>query len=138
MSWSIVQMAVLFWYYIFTVIFPILGRNLQNFFLVILPFSYTFTDTNTSGTSVLYLSPEKTAESQEDAPHPLIGCKSSRVERHASKLRYDDLLAAQQTHCFSMHRGSTYTKGIDPGRLGVLTIPEICRRGQSMFFDPSP
>lgn len=45
----------------------------------------------------LYLSPEQTAKSKENTPHPLIGCQTSRVEKHATKLGYYDLYTTQKT-----------------------------------------
>jgi len=39
----------------------------------------------------VYLSPEQTANSNEDAPHPLVCSQSCRVEEHAAKLGYYDL-----------------------------------------------
>jgi len=59
-------------------------------------------DQNRLAEPALYLSPEQTAESKENTPHPLIGCQTSRVEKHATKLGYYDLHTTQKI-CNIMH-----------------------------------
>ena len=50
--------------------------------------SITHTHTHTLNATSVYLSPEQTAKSKEDTPHPLVSCQTSCVESHTTKLRY--------------------------------------------------
>jgi len=46
----------------------------------------------------VYLSPEQTAKSEENTPHPLVSCQTGCVESHATILRYYDLHTPQKIY----------------------------------------